>query len=159
VLELFGLRDAVEAHLNRSVAGAERPIAVHIADTSAGGADALPATTRTALYRIVQEAINNATRHAEPDDIDVRIESSETALRVSVADDGRGCGDVDPAVCGGLDHMRTRAALIGARLHIGPNPAGRGTRVVVEVDRGASTDAASFRGPEPADEPALAGGR
>jgi hypothetical protein len=30
--------------------------------------------------------------------------------------------------------MRTRAALIGARLHIAPNPAGRGTRVLVEVD-------------------------
>ena len=159
VLELFGLRDAVEAHLNRSVGGAERPIAVHIADTSAGGADRLPETTRTALYRIVQEAINNATRHAEPGNIDVRIESSETALCVSVADDGRGCGDVDAALCGGLDHMRTRAALIGARLCIEPNPAGRGTRVVVEVDRAASADAASVRGPARLGEPALAEGR
>ena len=146
VLELFGLRDAVEAHLNRSVGRAERPIAVHIADTSAGRADALPETTRTALYRIVQEAINNATRHADPDNIDVRIESSDAALRVSVADDGLGCGEVDPALCGGLDHMRTRAALIGARLRIGPNAAGRGTRVVVEVDRVSRADALALPG-------------
>jgi signal transduction histidine kinase len=158
VLDLFGLRDAVEAHLNRSVDGAQRPIAVHIADTSAGRADALPETTRTALYRIVQEAINNAARHAEPDNIDVRIESGETALRVCVADDGRGCGEVDPAACGGLDHMRTRAALIGARLHIEPNPGGRGTQVVVEVDGAASAPAASVRVTGQSDEPALAAG-
>jgi signal transduction histidine kinase len=50
----------------------------------------------------VQEAINNASQHAEPDNIEVRIESSETALRVSVADDGRGCGDVDPPSAAGL---------------------------------------------------------
>ena len=135
VLELFGLRDAVEAHLNRSVSGAKRPIAVHIEDTSAGHADVLPETTRTALYRIVQEAINNAARHAEPRNIDVRIESTEAELRVSVSDDGCGCGAIDPALCGGLDHMRTRAALIGARLSIGPALPGGGTRVVVEVDR------------------------
>ena len=159
VLELFGLRDAVEAHLNRSVGGADRPIAVHIADTSAGRADSLSETTRTAVYRIVQEAINNATRHAEPDNIDVRIESSETALRVSVADDGRGCGDVDPALCGGLDHMLTRAALIGARLYIEPNPGGRGTLIVVEVDRAASADAASVRRTESSEKSALLGGR
>jgi len=158
VLELFGLRDAVEAHLNRSVGGTERPIAVHIADTSAGRADALPETTRTALYRIVQEAINNATRHADPDNIDVRIESSDAALRVSVADDGRGCGAVDPALCGGLDHMRTRAALIGARLRIGPNPGGRGTRVVVEVDRSPSADALPVAGRSWATEPELTRG-
>jgi signal transduction histidine kinase len=135
VLELFGLRDAVEAHLNRSVSGARRPIAVHIEDTSAGRADVLPETTRTALYRIVQEAINNAARHAEPRNIDVRIEFTEAELRVSVTDDGRGCGALDPALCGGLDHMRTRADLIGARLTIGSAIPGGGTRVVVEVDR------------------------
>ena len=155
VLELFGLRDALEAQLNRSVGGAQRPIAVHIADTSAGRADALADTARTALYRIVQEAINNAARHAEPDNIDVCIESGETALRVCVADDGRGCGDVDPALGGGLDHMRTRAALIGARLRIEANPAGRGTRVVVELDRAASATAAGLSATGQPDEPAL----
>ncbi|TGQ03415.1 ATPase, partial [Mesorhizobium sp. M2E.F.Ca.ET.219.01.1.1] len=71
VLELFGLRDAVEAHLNRSVARAKPPIAVRIADTSDGSADSLSETLRTALYRIVQEAINNAVQHAAPGRIGV----------------------------------------------------------------------------------------
>lgn len=159
VLELFGLRDAVEAHLNRSVSGAKRPIAVHIEDTSAGHADALSETTRTALYRIVQEAINNAARHAEPRNIDVRIEATETDLRVSVTDDGVGCGDIDPAVCGGLDHMRTRAALIGARLCIEPTEHDGGTRIVVEVDRASGADVTSAATREHWQRPGSAEGR
>ncbi|TJW13622.1 MAG: ATPase [Mesorhizobium sp.] len=136
VLELFGLRDAVEAHLNRSVARAKPPIAVRIADTSDGGADSLSETMRTTLYRIVQEAINNAVRHAAARRIDVLLASTEHVLRVVVTDDGQGCGTVDPAAPGGIGHMHTRAALIGARLHF--ERAGRkggGTRVVIEVDR------------------------
>ncbi len=52
VLELFGLRDAVEAHLNRSVARAKPPIAVRIADTSDGSADNLP---RAGPHRALQD--------------------------------------------------------------------------------------------------------
>ena len=136
VLELFGFRDAIEAHLNRSVKGARPPIAVHIADRSGGIADRLPETTRTTLYRIVQEAINNATRHAAAGRIDVHVEDVEGALRVVVIDDGRGCGPLDSASLGGIGHMRTRAALIGARLQIG------------RVDRRGGTWAAIELGPE-----------
>ncbi|RUU78589.1 histidine kinase [Mesorhizobium sp. M7A.F.Ca.MR.362.00.0.0] len=144
VLELFGLRDAVEAHLNRSVSKAKPPIAVRIADTSDGGADSLPEPVRTALYRIVQEAINNAVRHAAAHRIDVLLASTASVLRVIVTDDGQGCGTVDPAAYGGIGHMHTRAALIGARLRIGQ--AGRkngGTRVVVEIDRQPSRELAA----------------
>ncbi|WP_292380104.1 histidine kinase, partial [Mesorhizobium sp.] len=97
VLELFGLRDAVEAHLNRSVARAKPPIAVRIADTSDGSADGLSETLRTALYRIVQEAINNAVRHAAPSRIEVQLASTATTFNVTVTDDGHGCGAIDPA--------------------------------------------------------------
>ncbi|TGP22104.1 MULTISPECIES: histidine kinase [unclassified Mesorhizobium] len=135
VLELFGLRDAVEAHLNRSVARAKPPIAVRIADTSDGSADSLSETLRTALYRIVQEAINNAVRHAGPSRIEVQLASTPGTFSVTVCDDGHGCGTVDPAAQGGIGHMHTRAALVGARLRF--EPAGRkgGTRVVIEIDR------------------------
>jgi len=55
---------------------------------------------------------------------------------VIVTDDGQGCGTVDPAAHGGIGHMHTRAALIGARLRIGQaNRKSGGTRVVVEIDR------------------------
>jgi len=135
VLELFGLRDAIEAHLNRSVGSLTPPVTVHIEDLSGDAADALPDRIRIALYRIVQEAINNAVRHGGPSRIDVKLDLTGTDLRVTVTDDGSGCGPVDPEAAGGIGHMHTRAALIGARLHIGPTSGG-GTRVVVEVARG-----------------------
>ncbi|MDQ0395491.1 GAF domain-containing sensor histidine kinase [Labrys monachus] len=136
VLELFGLREAVEAHLNRSVSRANPPIAVHIADRSDGAADTLPDTMRTAVYRIVQEAINNAARHAMASRIDVRIERDAEELRIAVTDDGCGCGPVGPETFGGIGHMRTRAALIGARLHIGRAGRKGGTKVEVGLKLG-----------------------
>ncbi|RWA60039.1 GAF domain-containing protein [Mesorhizobium sp. M1C.F.Ca.ET.193.01.1.1] len=145
VLELFGLRDAVEAHLNRSVARAKPPIAVRIADTSDGSADSLSETLRTALYRIVQEAINNAVRHAGPSRIEVQLASTPGTFSVTVSDDGQGCGTVDPAAQGGIGHMHTRAALVGARLRFEPASRKGGTRVVIEIDREAAADKGSPR--------------
>ncbi|RWD06292.1 MAG: ATPase [Mesorhizobium sp.] len=152
VLELFGLRDAVEAHLNRSVARAKPPIAVRIADTSDGSADRLPETMRTSLYRIVQEAINNAVRHAAPGRIEVLLTSTDGVFKVVVTDDGHGCGTIDPAAQGGIGHMHTRAALVGARLRF--EPAGRkgGTRVVIEIDRAPADGKPAMAASEPVSE-------
>ena len=135
VLELFGLRDAIEAHLNRSVSRAVPSIAVRIHDTGDGAADALPERILTALYRIAQEAINNAVRHASPRLIEVRIESTAALLRVVVTDDGIGVGEADPDAGSGIGHMHTRAALIGARLTIGRPARKSGTRVAIEIAR------------------------
>jgi len=123
-------------------------------DLSDGAARRLAPETRTALYRIIQEAINNAVRHGRPGHVDVRLEAGPRALRVEVSDDGSGCGRIDPEAAGGISHMRTRAALIGARLRIGRAGHEGGTRVAVDVpwppvlpDR---TDAASVTaGAEP----------
>ncbi|GLS21861.1 ATPase [Labrys miyagiensis] len=143
VLELFGFRDAVEAHLNRSVSRAKPPIAVGIVDSSDGSADDLPETTRTALYRIAQEAINNAVRHADAGRIEVHIGSTSAELVVAVIDDGRGCDPPAAVASGGVGHMRTRAALIGARLEIGRASRKGGTRVEIAIDRKAGDDEAA----------------
>jgi signal transduction histidine kinase len=135
VLELFGLRDAIEAHLNRSVSRATPSIAVRMHDSSDGAADALPERILTAIYRIAQEAINNAVRHGAPQCIEVRIDATPTLLRVVVTDDGIGCGYVDPEAAGGIGHMHTRAALIGARLKISRASRKGGTRVAIETAR------------------------
>jgi signal transduction histidine kinase len=132
VLELFGLRDAIEAHLNRSVGRASPPIAVHIRDQSDGVVDMLPERIRTALYRIAQEAINNAVRHAAPGRIDVSLLAVGPLLRITIADDGSGYAAADPDESGGIGHMHTRAALIGADLRVEPGKE-RGTRISVEI--------------------------
>jgi signal transduction histidine kinase len=135
VLELFGLRDAIEAHLTRSVSRAVPSIAIRMHDASDGAADDLPEWKLTAIYRIAQEAINNAVRHAAPSRIEVRLESTQAILRIVIADDGLGCGDVDPSTGGGIGHMHTRAALIGARLAVRRANRKGGTRVMIEIGR------------------------
>ncbi|WP_230383003.1 GAF domain-containing sensor histidine kinase [Paracoccus shanxieyensis] len=116
ILEMFGFAHAVRVHLERATRDGTR-IAVH--DDSDGAPDRLDPVARIALYRIVQEAINNAGRHARAARIDVRI-AQTPRLRVTVADDG--CGLPDDIrrsrKRGGLSHMRTRAQLIGARLSV-----------------------------------------
>src|SRR5207245_7389990 len=135
LLDRGGPRAAVEGDVNRRVARGKPPIAVRIADSSDGSADNLSETLRTALYRIVQEAINNAVRHAGPSRIEVQLASTPSTFSVTVTDDGHGCGAVDPAAQGGIGHMHTRAALVGARLRFEPASRKCGSRVVIEIDR------------------------
>jgi signal transduction histidine kinase len=101
-------------------------------DQSDGTADMLPERIRTALYRIAQEAINNAVRHAAPGRIDVSLLTAGSTLSVTVTDDGFGYRATEADEGGGIGHMHTRAALIGANLRVEPGKE-RGTRVSVEI--------------------------
>lgn len=82
------------------------------------------------LYRIAQEAMNNAVKHSRATHIVVELAGEEERVRLSVIDDGMG---FDRSSCGkgmGLHIMEYRARLIGARLEICPHPEG-GTVVSV----------------------------
>lgn len=82
----------------------------------------------THLYRIAQEAVQNAIRHGHPTAITIRLESGESSIRLVITDDG--CGfPVHRTRAGlGLDIMNYRAHTIGAILDVRPG-AGRGTVV------------------------------
>ncbi|WP_223161864.1 GAF domain-containing sensor histidine kinase [Salinicola endophyticus] len=128
LLDLFGFHHAVRDHLERATEG-ER-IQILVEDLTAGAPDRLPGETRTALYRIVQEAINNAARHARAERIEVHVTlAAENTLCVSVDDDGQGLANAGTRQSG-LVHMRTRARLIGATLDIFEHV---GTRVAVRL--------------------------
>jgi signal transduction histidine kinase len=86
------------------------------------------------LYRIAQEAVNNALKHAAPSEIRIGLEYKDGALLIEVDDDGVGLDGVAAAADGiGLRVMRYRARLIGSDLHIGSPPAG-GTRISCRVE-------------------------
>jgi PAS domain S-box-containing protein len=95
----------------------------------------LSQTVELALFRILQEALNNAIKHARPKQIDITLATEGGRVTLAIADDGKG---IDPARADaearswGLTIMRERAEAIGAQLRIESEP-GRGTRVVVEV--------------------------
>ncbi|NRQ39443.1 sensor histidine kinase [Nonomuraea sp. NN258] len=92
-----------------------------------GPLDDLPPAVELAAYRIVQEALTNARRHARADRVAVTLRREPESLRVTVTDDGAGLPDT-PSPGVGLTSMRERAAEIGGTCAIGPR-AGGGTEV------------------------------
>ena len=95
-------------------------------------------TTTVYLYRIAQEAVVNAARHARPSVLTVRLESADGLARLVVADDGPGISEGAAAGGGlGIRIMRYRANLVGAQLDVGASEAG-GTEVRCTFDPAAA---------------------
>lgn len=86
-----------------------------------------------AVYRIVQESVTNALRHAvDATELVVRVAAEPHSVRVSVRDDGRRTGRGRDGY--GLTGLRERAALLGGTLRAGPG-ADRGWHVEAELPR------------------------
>jgi signal transduction histidine kinase len=73
-----------------------------------------------AAYRIIQEALTNARRHAPGAAVDVELHFSDDALRLRIRDNGPGPHPRAPAGGHGLPGMRERAAAVGGQLRTGP---------------------------------------
>ena len=84
------------------------------------------------LYRVAQESLTNAIRHAAPDLILVRLTADAGDVRLVVRDDGRGLPD-EPAGGTGITSMRERALAIGARLQVQRRADADGTEVELRV--------------------------
>jgi signal transduction histidine kinase len=91
---------------------------------------ALDPELKTAVYRLVQEALTNVGKHAGAARVDVAVEQGPDALRVRVADDGRGFDAAEPTAGFGLAGMRERAALMGGELGIETSSAGTAVTAV-----------------------------
>ncbi len=93
----------------------------------------LTSEVRLGMYRIVQEALHNVMRHSGADEALVRLESTDSLLRLTIRDNGSGF-DPETAIRPtslGLLSMRERAAAIGASLTIVSRPGG-GTAIILE---------------------------
>ncbi|MDO9458446.1 histidine kinase [Nocardioides sp.] len=83
------------------------------------------------LFRITQEAMNNAIKHAQCSSIEVNCQVHAPSAHITVADDGRGL-QAARSDSHGLKIMRERARLVGAELTIDDNPQG-GLMVAVRI--------------------------
>jgi signal transduction histidine kinase len=93
--------------------------------------DTLDPTVCIALFRITQEAINNAVRHAQADQISVALVGRADRISIEVRDDGIGVSQAKNCNGTGIDNMKTRARLISAQFSI---VGGRGVGgTVVEI--------------------------
>lgn len=79
----------------------------------------LPLKVRNHLYRIAQEAVQNALKHSGATSIEIELRSRAGGVRLAVTDDGRGVSADAVAGTGlGMRTMRFRASAIGARISI-----------------------------------------
>lgn len=131
VLQLFGLAQAIEHHLDRSMRDTGSTTEWRLTDETHGVLEKLEPTVSVALFRIAQEAINNAVRHAAPLAITVRLDADDERLLIEISDDGSGHAKTRKRIGGGIDNMQTRARLISARFTIASGPDNRGTVVRV----------------------------
>jgi signal transduction histidine kinase len=91
----------------------------------------LPPDVQVALYRIAQEALNNAAKHAEASQVDVHFQHQAGWATLSIRDDGQGFNiDQIPPGRLGVGIMQERAASIGAGLEI-ESEIGGGTEIRV----------------------------
>jgi len=129
-LEAEGLASALRKHVEvlRRVSGTQ-------IDLRIAAPPLLAAPAAGQVFRIAQEALQNALRHAEAARIQVVLEDRGGTLVLVVADDGRGFDPAAPDVRGrrlGLTSMEERAADLGGRLVVDARPGG-GTTVRLEV--------------------------
>jgi PAS domain S-box-containing protein len=104
------------------------------------GEERLPSEVETALYRVAQEALTNAKKHAGAARARVALRrSAQGSVRLEVADEGRGFdpsapsqNEAGPGEQVGLSSMRERVALLGGVLELESEP-GAGTTVIAEV--------------------------
>ncbi|HEY1277734.1 MAG TPA: GAF domain-containing sensor histidine kinase [Thermoleophilaceae bacterium] len=118
-----GLESAIES----LTVGCEMPVSV---DVRAGE---LPEPIELAAYFIVSEALTNASKHAAPSPVRIRVAREDGALALEIADDGR--GGADPAGGNGLRGLADRVDALGGRFEI-DSPPGVGTRVSAHLPLG-----------------------
>ena len=79
----------------------------------------------THLYRIAQEAINNAIRHGQPSQVTLRFKVKDRDFELEIEDNGKGVGkNLEKSKGIGLRSMKYRAKILGAKLEILPRSRG-----------------------------------
>ena len=123
MLDDLGLAPALNWHARET----SKRTGMNILVTADDSIDSLPDDHRTCIYRLVQEAVNNAAKHAQARTVEVVVNKERQRVSVSVRDDGSG---FDPRSMRGLGllGMDERVRRLGGTLQVNSEP-GRGTLV------------------------------
>jgi signal transduction histidine kinase len=141
-LDDLGLVPALEALARRAHAIEGLEVQTEIAFDPTR--ERLDAELESTIYRVVQEALTNVSRHAEASRavVSIALGGDGSTVRVAVTDDGRGLpaggAGLGPRGDGleggfGMSGMRERAELVGGELELGPAPGGQGTTVRLTI--------------------------
>ncbi|MEV7529463.1 HAMP domain-containing sensor histidine kinase [Streptomyces hydrogenans] len=146
VLEELGLHSAL-----RSLAGELSTPGLRVTTHFAPGAPPLDPATELVVYRVAQEGLTNAARHAGAGHVALLLgPAPDGGTRLLVRDDGRGTGGA--AEGAGIGGMRERALLVGAALRVGAGEKG-GTEVRLDLPPAPTPTARPIPEPEPTVRP------
>ena len=131
LLDEYGLGAALGWHAEEF--SRRTGIAASLADAAPEAVKGLRVEAALALFRIAQEALNNAAKHSRARSVSIEISAAENQVVLAVRDDGRG---FDPSAARrgrwGMTTMRERAEAAGGQLEVKSAP-GEGTSVVATV--------------------------
>lgn len=151
VLEELGLHSAL-----RSLAGELSTPGLRVTTQLAPAPWPLDPATELVVYRVAQESLTNAARHAAAGLVELRLgPSPHGGTRLLVRDDGRGTGGAEEGA--GIGGMRERALLVGAELRVGPGEEG-GTEVRLDLPGRRAAEPVAVRVAEPVPAEARARG-
>jgi len=84
------------------------------------------------LIRVIQECLNNAIKHAQPDRIDVRITKNNQSRRIEIQDDGAGFDPSQASTGSGMLNLKKRMETIGGKFYL-TSEKGKGTTIKLEL--------------------------
>lgn len=133
MLDDYGLLPALEWYTSEFARRTGIVVRVHGDE----GMERLPPTAEIALFRIMQEALNNVAKHAQAGNVDISLSRAETQGLMSVTDDGVGFNSAVVAISRrrarlGMVTMRERTQAFGGQFDVQAAP-DRGTRIVVRI--------------------------
>jgi signal transduction histidine kinase len=125
-LDELGVVPAIEALVNRTAAysGVHVELSLDLAHERGAAPTRLSEDVESTAYRLVQEAITNAVKHADASRISVSVVENDESVVISVRDDGSGFDPTARTTGFGLLGMRERVELVDGRLRIEAEPGG-----------------------------------
>ena len=133
VLDDLGLIPALHTFMK----GIREQTGMRVSLSAFGAVEKINGDKRTVLYRVAQEALNNAARHAQASQAEVRIEKLGGAICVTIKDDGKGF-QLEQVLRAnknrrlGLLGMRERLQMVGGNVAIDSTP-GEGTTILAQI--------------------------
>ena len=125
--------DGIESALSQLADRTDEGYRLACSFESQGNFETIDPDWATQLYRIAQEAVSNAIRHAKPSTIQIQLIETDGFLQLKIVDDGIGIKDLDQSQPGiGIKSMQYRSNVIGGELRVEPN-APQGTMVVCSM--------------------------
>jgi signal transduction histidine kinase len=146
-LDELGIGPALEALAREAsdARGASVQASLALAYEEGRAPSRLAPELESTIYRLTQESVNNALKHASPTTVTIDVSETEEAVTLRVSDDGKG---FDPNVVTerfGLVGMRERVDLAGGELQVESKP-GRGTVITAELPVARALDEPRSRG-------------